>query len=306
MKLAYVEKDGRRFVAVRKENNFVDLSRTALRWEKGLTELLASGPDGLAQARSAAADADASALVDPAAVTYLRLTEPHCITCVGSNYATHIRERGKPFPQEPSCFMKTLSCFVAHRQPIERPANSEQFDYEAELVIVIGRAGRHVPIERALDFVAGYTLMNDGSLRDFQERYNNITLGKNFPSSSALGPEMVTADEVPAGAHGLRIVTRVNRITVQDSSTADLVFDVPMLVSLVSHTVGLRPGDLIATGTPSGVAAGMTPPRWLKAGDAIEMSIEGICTLSNSVVDAQAPAAGHGYDRAAYAPKVAR
>lgn len=306
MKLAFVEKDGRRFVAVRKENNFVDLSRTALRWEKGLTELLASGPDGLAQARSAAAGADASALVDPAAVTYLRLNEPQCITCVGSNYAAHIRERGKPFPKEPSCFMKTLSSFVAHRQPIERPANSEQFDYEAELVIVIGRAGRHVPIERALDFVAGYTLMNDGSLRDFQERYNNITLGKNFPASGALGPEMVTADEVPAGAHGLRIATRVNGITVQDATTADLVFDVPMLVSLVSHTVGLRPGDLIATGTPSGVAAGMTPPRWLKAGDAIEMSIEGICTLSNAVVDAQAPAAGHGYDRAAYAPKVAQ
>ena len=306
MKLAYVEKHGRRFVAVRKENMFVDLSRTALRWEKGLTELLASGPEGLALARSASSGADDSALVDPAAVTYLRLNEPQCITCVGSNYAAHIRERGKPFPTEPSCFMKTLSSFVAHRQPIERPANSEQFDYEAELVIVIGRAGRYVPLERALEFVAGYTLMNDGSLRDFQERYNSVTLGKNFPASSALGPEMVTADEVPPGAHGLRIATRVNGITVQDSTTADLVFDVPMLVSLVSHTVGLRPGDLIATGTPSGVAAGMTPQRWLKAGDAIEMSIEGICTLSNPVVDSQAPAQGHGYNRAAYAPKVAR
>lgn len=306
MKLAYVEKDGRRFVAVRKGNSYVDLSRTALRWSQGLTALLALGPEGLAAAQAAAASADVSALVDPAAVRYLRLNEPQCITCVGSNYAAHIRERGKPFPKEPSCFMKTLSSFVAHRQPIERPANSEQFDYEAELVIVIGRAGRYVPIERALDFVAGYTLMNDGSVRDFQERYNNITLGKNFPASSALGPEMVTADEVPPGAHGLRISTRVNGITVQDSSTADLVFDVPMLVSLVSHTVGLRPGDLIATGTPSGVAAGMASPKWLKAGDAIDMSIEGICTLSNTVVDAQAPAAGHGYDRAAYAPKVAR
>ena len=306
MKLAHVEKDGRRFVAVRQGDSHIDLSRTALRWSKGLTELLALGPEGLAAAQAAAAGADASALVDPAAITYLRLNEPQCITCVGSNYAAHIRERGKPFPKEPSCFMKTLSSFVAHRQPIERPANSEQFDYEAELVIVIGRAGRYVPIKRALDFVAGYALMNDGSVRDFQERYNNITLGKNFPASSALGPEMVTADEAPPGAHGLRISTRVNGITVQDSSTADLVFDVPMLVSLVSQTVGLRPGDLIATGTPSGVAAGMTPPKWLKAGDAIEMTIEGICTLSNTVVDAQAPAAGHGYDRAAYAPKVAR
>ena len=306
MKLAYVEMEGRRSVAVVKGNVFVDLSRTALRWEKGLTELLASGPDGLALAQSAAAGANHAALIDPAAVTYLRLNEPQCITCVGSNYAAHIRERGRPFPKEPSCFMKTLSSFVAHRQPIERPANSEQFDYEAELVIVIGRAGRYVPLERALEFVAGYTLMNDGSLRDFQERYNSVTLGKNFPASSALGPEMVTADEVPPGAHGLRIATRVNGITVQDSTTADLVFDVPMLVSLVSHTVGLRPGDLIATGTPSGVAAGMTPQRWLKAGDAIEMSIEGICTLSNPVVDSQAPAQGHGYNRAAYAPKVAR
>ena len=306
MKLAYVEKDARRFVAVRQGNNYVDLSRTALRWELGLTELLALGPEGLAVARAAAAGGDASALVEPASVKYLRLNEPHHITCVGSNYAAHIRERGKPFPKEPSCFMKSLPSFVAHGQPIERPANSEQFDYEAELVIVIGRTGRHVPIERALDFVAGYTLMNDGSVRDFQECYNNVTLGKNFPASSALGPEMVTADEVALGAHGLRITTRVNGATVQDATTADLVFDVPMLVSLVSHTVGLRPGDLIATGTPSGVAASMTPPSWLKAGDVVDMSIEGICTLSNPVVNAQVPAAGHGYDRAAYAPKVAR
>ncbi|HSV36717.1 fumarylacetoacetate hydrolase family protein [Ramlibacter sp. WS9] len=306
MKLAYVETDGRRFVAVRKGANFVDLSRSPLRWNKGLTDLLALGPDGLAAARSAVASADGSSLVDPAAVTYLRLNEPHCVTCVGSNYAAHIRERAKPFPKEPSCFLKGLPAFVAHRQPLERPGNSEQFDYEAELVIVVGRAGRHVPIERALDFVAGYTLMNDGSVRDFQERYSNITLGKNFPASSALGPEMVTADDVPPGAHGLRISTRINGSTAQDSNTADLVFDVPMLVSLVSHTVGLRPGDLIATGTPSGVAAGMTPPKWLKAGDEIEMSIEGVCTLSNIVVDALVAPAGHGYDRAAYAPKVLR
>ena len=121
MKLAYVEMEGRRSVAVVKGNVFVDLSRTALRWEKGLTELLASGPDGLALAQSAAAGANHAALVDPAAVTYLRLNEPQCITCVGSNYAAHIRERGRPFPKEPSCFMKTLSSFVAHRQPIERP-----------------------------------------------------------------------------------------------------------------------------------------------------------------------------------------
>lgn len=304
MRMAYVAKDGRRFVAVRKGDTYVDLSRTGMKWSSGLTELLELGSAGLAAARVAANEAPASALVDPREVSFLRLNEPYCITCVGSNYAAHIRERGREFPKEPSCFMKTLSAFAAHGQPIERPANSEQLDYEVELAVVIGREGRYVPIESALEYVAGYTIMNEGSVRDFQARYNNVALGKNFPNSGALGPELVTVDELPPGAHGLRIGTRINGATVQDSTTADLVFDVPMLVSLVSHTVGLRPGDIIATGTPAGVGAAREPALWLKSGDTVEMFIEGIGTLTNRVVDTPAPAGGHGYARASYIPKV--
>lgn len=305
MKLAYVAKHGRRFVVVRKGNQYVDLSLTAMGWNGGLTELLALGEKGLTAAKHAVDAAPEAAFVDPESVTYLRLNEPTCITCVGSNYAEHIRERGRPFPKEPSCFIKTLSAFSAHQQALERPANSVELDYEVELAVVIGREGRYVSIEDALNYVAGYTIMNEGSVRDFQGRYNNVSLGKNFPKSGALGPELVTADELPAGAEGLRIGTRVNGVTVQDSTTTDLVFDVPMLISLVSHTVGLQPGDIIATGTPSGVGAARVPPLWLKAGDQIEMYIEGVGTLSNYVVDAPEPVIGHQYDRAVYAPKVA-
>lgn len=304
MKLAYVAKDNRRFVAVRSGENYVDLSQTSMKWAGGLTELLALGSEGLAAAQVAAEAAPPSALVDPEHVTYLRLNEPTCITCVGSNYAAHIRERGRPFPKEPSCFMKTLSAFAAHKQPIQVPANSIELDYEVELAVVIGKEGRYVGIDQALSYIAGYTIMNEGSVRDFQARYNNVALGKNFPNSGALGPELVTVDELPPGAHGLRIGTRVNGQTVQDSTTADLVFDVAMLVSLVSHTVGLRPGDIIATGTPSGVGGARTPPLWLKNGDQVEMFIEGIGSLSNTVVQAMQPPGGHRYDRSAYAPIV--
>jgi len=305
MKLAYVRLEDRRFVAVRKGSRYVDLSRTSMKWSSGLTPLLALGREGLTEAAKAADSAPESALVDPSAVTFLRLNEPECITCVGSNYAAHIRERGRAFPTEPSCFLKTLSAVAAHQEAIERPANSVELDYEVELAVVIGREGRYVPVSEALNYVAGYTIMNDGSVRDFQARYGNVTLGKNFPKSGALGPELVTADELPAGAHGLRIQTRVNGQRVQDSTTADLTFDVAMLVSLVSHTVGLRVGDVIATGTPSGVGAARTPPLWLKAGDQVEMSIEGIGTLINPVVDAASPSSGHGYRRDDYAPKIA-
>ena len=301
MKLAYVALDGRSFAAVRHEDHYIDLSRTSFNWTGSLGDLIRQGPDALAQAKSAAQTTDSSALVSVEAVDHLLLTEPRTITCVGSNYAAHIRERGKDLPKEPSCFMRSLASLVPHRQALELPANSVEFDYEVELAIVVGRAGRCIPIDQALDYVAGYTLMNDGSVRDFQSRYYNVTLGKNFPNSGALGPEMVTADELPPGANGLRIRTWVNGETAQDSSTSDLIFDVPMLVSLVSHTVGLRPGDIIATGTPSGVAAGQTPPRWLKAGDQVEMEIEGVTRLSNPVVNA--PKAIAPYSRSDYAPK---
>ena len=305
MKLAYVMKDDRRFVAVRKGDRYVDLSRSEMKWSQGLTELLEQGPAALDAAKKAADSASASAIVDPDSVTFLRLNEPQCIICVGSNYAAHIRERGRAFPKEPSCFVKVLPAFSAHRQPIERPANSVELDYEVELCVVIGKAGRHVSIAQALDHVAGYTIMNEGSVRDFQGWYNNVSLGKNFPNSGALGPEMVTADELPPGAEDLRISTRVNGVTLQDSTTSDLVFDVPMIVSLVSHTVGLRPGDIIATGTPAGVGGARNPPLWLKAGDTVEMTIEGVGTLVNPVIDSPACATGHGYRREDYAPKVA-
>lgn len=304
MKLAYVMKDERKFVAVRRGDSYVDLSRSKLKWSHGLTELLAQGRQGLEAAADAAETAPESALVDPASVSFLRVNEPQCITCVGSNYAAHIRERGRAFPKEPSCFIKTLSAFSAHRQPIEVPANSVELDYEVELCVVIGKAGRYVSVSEALEYVAGYTIMNEGSVRDFQGRYNNVTLGKNFPNSGALGPEIVTADELPLGAEGLRISTRINGALVQDSTTADLVFDIPMIVSLVSHTVGLRPGDVIATGTPAGVGGARNPSLWLKAGDTVEMTIEGVGTLTNPVVQSAAPVSGHGYRREDYAPKV--
>ena len=207
------------------------------------------------------------------------------ILCVGLNYRDHAKEGGMDLPAYPNFFTRYLSSFVADGEALQRPRNSAKFDYEAELTIVIGRTARHVPVASALDYIFGYTLGMDGSVRDVQRRTSQFTLGKNFDRSGAIGSVIVTPDQLPPGAGGLSIRSVLNGEVMQDGTTADLVFGAAELVAAASACMTLEPGDLILTGTPAGVGFARKPPVYLKAGDRLEVSIEGIGSLVNSVVD---------------------
>ncbi len=205
------------------------------------------------------------------------------VFCVGQNYIEHIREMGLETPNFPSIFMRTHESFAPHDAAIVKPRVSDQFDYEGELTVVIGRSARHVAEADALDYVAGYTIMNEGSVRDWQRRVAQVTPGKNFDRSGALGPWVATADEI-ADPSALTLETRVDGEVRQHTSSGDMVFSIPFLISYISTFCQLRSGDLISTGSPSGAAAGFDPPRWLKPGQTVEIEISGIGTLRNQVV----------------------
>ena len=207
------------------------------------------------------------------------------IICVGLNYRDHAGESGMQVPEYPTLFARFASSLIAHGAPIVRPPESERLDYEGELVAVIGKGGRRIAKADALDHVAGYSIFNDGSIRDFQLRTPQWTMGKNFDGTGAFGPVFVTADELPPGARGLKIETRLNGQTMQSGSTDDLIFDVATLVSLISAGITLEAGDIIVTGTPSGVGAARKPPVFMKAGDVCEIEIEKIGVLRNRIVD---------------------
>ena len=210
------------------------------------------------------------------------------ILCVGLNYLDHVAESPYKQPDYPTFFPRFHSSLVAHNQPIIKPTVSNDFDYEGELVAVIGKPGRHIPIDSALDHVAGYSIFNEASVRDFQFKSPQWTVGKNFDGTGAFGPLFVSADELPPGAKGLTLTTRVNGIVKQQASTTDMLFDVASLVHIASVAFTLLPGDIIVTGTPAGVGFGMKPPVYLKHGDLCEVEIDQIGTLSNRVANESA------------------
>ncbi|MGZ5989656.1 MAG: fumarylacetoacetate hydrolase family protein [Rhizomicrobium sp.] len=225
-------------------------------------------------------------LVDPLSVEVLQpLHSPGKIICVGLNYRDHAGESGMQVPDYPTLFARFASSLIPHRAPIIRPAESERLDYEGELVAVIGKGGRRISKSDALDHVAGYSIFNDGSIRDFQLRTPQWTMGKNFDATGAFGPVFVTADALPPGARGLKIETRLNGTVMQSASTDDLIFDVATLVTLISVGITLEAGDIIVTGTPSGVGAARKPPVFMKSGDVCEIEIEQIGILRNRIVD---------------------
>lgn len=212
--------------------------------------------------------------------------QPAKALAVGLNYKDHAAESNFAAPKHPVVFQRFPSSWVAHGQSLVRPAISVQFDYEAEVVAVIGKAGRGIAIDDALSHVAGYSLFNDGSVRDWQTRSAQWLLGKNFDASGSFGPEFVTADELPSGASGLRLQCRLNGQVVQDANTRDMIFDVATLVSECSQAMTLRPGDIIITGTPAGVGLARTPPLWMQPGDVCEVELEGLGILRNGIVAA--------------------
>lgn len=214
------------------------------------------------------------------------VTQPEKIICVGVNYANRNEEYkdGSERPKYPSLFMRTPGSFVGHGVPLVKPRESDQFDYEGEIVLVIGKAGRRIPRERALDHVAGLTLCNEGSVRDWLRHGKfNVTQGKNFDASGSIGPWMVTKDELDP-AKPLSLVTRVNGETRQDDTTGNLIFTFSDLIAYITTFTTLKPGDMIVTGTPTGAGARFDPPKWLRTGDVVEVEVPGIGILSNKVV----------------------
>lgn len=241
---------------------------------------------GEAALRSAGESLGRARLFDPAAIEWLPpLAAPSKIICIGLNYASHAAEAGLQPPTYPSVFVRFNSTLIGHRAPLLRPRESLQLDYEVELVAVIGRAGRRIGRQSALSHVIGYSVFNDASIRDYQKRTPQWTLGKNFDGTGAFGPCLVTHDEVPRGGSGLRVKTRLNGQVMQDASTSDMIFDVATLIALLSEACTLQPGDLLVTGTPSGVGFTRQPPLFMKAGDVCEVEVEGLGTLMNPVVD---------------------
>ena len=248
-----------------------------------LSDIVRRGGDALSPA--ARQIEHSGAAVDLASLeTLVPFPRPGKLLCVGLNYLDHCKEGGMAVPDYPTLFARFSTGLVAHGQPLVAPRESDLFDYESELVVVIGKAGRRISEADALDHVVGYTIFNDGSVRDYQLRTPQWTIGKNFDGTGALGPDFITADELPAGAEGLRIQGRLNGRTVQDSSISDMVFGVRRLVSLISVAMTLEAGDLIATGTPAGVGGARKPPLLLKDGDVFEVEIERIGVLRNPVV----------------------
>jgi acylpyruvate hydrolase len=212
------------------------------------------------------------------------IQRPGKIICVGLNYRDHAAESGFGISGYPTLFTRFSSSLIGHNAPLVRPKVSDQLDYEGELVAVIGTRGRHVSREAALAHIAGYSIFNDSSVRDYQFKTTQWTMGKNFDATGAFGPAFVSADELPPGAQGLRLETRLNGTVVQSASTSDMIFDVSALVAIISEAMTLEPGDIIVTGTPSGVGVARDPKLFMKPGDLCEVEIEGIGTLANSIV----------------------
>jgi 2-keto-4-pentenoate hydratase/2-oxohepta-3-ene-1,7-dioic acid hydratase in catechol pathway len=282
MRIAHFELGGVPGIAADEGSGWHGLTQRDGGFPGTLPELIAQGADllraGRSLGQSPAIDLNAVRLLPP-------VPAPPKILCVGLNYDDHLEESGLKKPAYPEIFARFATSLIAHQQPIRRPRESVALDYEAELAVVIGKPGRRIPRDQALDHVAGYSLFNDATIRDFQLRTPQWTMGKNFDATGAFGPWLVTPDAAPPGAHGLRIQGRLNGQVMQDARTDQLLFSVPALIEMISVAMTLEPGDVIITGTPGGVGAARKPPIFMRPGDVFEVEIEGIGVLSNVVQD---------------------
>ncbi len=284
MRLVTFDKGGRPTAGVRRDGAVVDLSVAAPDLPGDWPAILAAGL--LGRVAEAAQGVGEAALMPGADVRLVvPIPRPPKILCIGLNYRSHADETGMTIPDYPIIWARWPSSMVAPDAPLIRPAVSDQLDYEAELVAVIGTGGRHIARERALEHVVGYSIFNEGSVRDYQLKSSQWGMGKNFDGSGSFGPEIVTADELPPGASGLRIECRLNGQSMQDANTRDMIFDVATLVTEISEVMTLEAGDIIVTGTPPGVGFVRKPPVFMKPGDVCEVEIEGIGVLRNTVAD---------------------
>ena len=285
MRLASILRNGKPALAVRRDDQYIDLGHAAPSLPGTLRGLLEAGPKALAAAAAAAKGAPAAAGIDAATAHLLPpLTDAQKYLCLGLNYVEHASESPYDKPQYPVLFTRFPTSFVGSGEPLIRSAHSSQFDYEGELVAVIGKTARNVSSAAALDYVAGYSIFNDGSYRDYQFKTHQWTVGKNFDASGSFGPEFVTADELPPGANGLRLQTLLNGAVMQDASTSEMIFDVVTTIETITEVITLVPGDVLIMGTPAGVGFARKPPVWIQAGDRVDITIERIGTLSNPVL----------------------
>jgi 2-keto-4-pentenoate hydratase/2-oxohepta-3-ene-1,7-dioic acid hydratase in catechol pathway len=264
------------------EERFVAVGRTAPELPPTLRGILESGEEALARVRALASGKPDLALAD---VELLPLIpDPPAVWCVGVNYDAHRKETGREPTEHPTLFLRIGASQVGHRGALVRPKVSEELDYEGELAVVIGKRGRHVPESEAFRHVAGYSCYMDGSVRDWQRHTTQFGPGKNFHRTGAFGPWLVTRDEIP-DPYDLTLVTRVSGEELQRTSVSDMTFRIERLVHYLSTAYELQPGDVISTGTPGGVGSKRKPPRFLRAGDVVEVEISAIGVLSNPVVD---------------------
>jgi 2-keto-4-pentenoate hydratase/2-oxohepta-3-ene-1,7-dioic acid hydratase in catechol pathway len=290
MRLVAFDDGGKAKLGVLQGETVVDLARAAPELPRDLLGMIRVGATAFAAAGEAAGRAGADARRPLTGIRFrLPIENAGKIVCLGLNYVDHAAEGGHAKPEYPSLFLRCNTSLVAHGEAIWRPRASTKLDYEAEMVAVVGRTARHVAVGDALDYVAGYSCFNDGSVRDYQRKTSQWTIGKNFERTGGFGPWFVTSDELPPGASGLTIESRLNGRVMQKANTSDMIFPVAETVALLSECVTLEPGDLLVMGTPGGVGYARNPPVWMKDGDTIDIAIESIGVLSNPIKDEPAP-----------------
>jgi acylpyruvate hydrolase len=261
----------------------IDLSQAAPQLPRSMKELLERYGTDLTEAVKTKRDVAPIPLAEANLLPVI--PDPGKIICIGRNYAAHAAEGGAKPLEYPDIFLRVATSLVAHNRPIVRPKVSDKLDYEAELVFIVGQKTRHAAEADALDAIAGYSMFNEGSVRDYQRKATQWTPGKNFDATGAFGPALVTADELPAAMAGVRIQTRLNGQVMQDANTDELIFPVRKLVAILSEIMTLEPGDIIATGTPAGVGYPRNPPVFMKPGDTVEVEVDGLGVLVNTIVD---------------------
>jgi acylpyruvate hydrolase len=283
MKLLTFIHDDREQVGVRLDDRVIPVSGIGADLPNNIVDLLAGGHLAALQDKVASYAGDGIPVAD---IEYqILIPRPGKVICIGRNYAAHAAEGGAATPTFPEVFFRGPTSLVAHQGTIVRPQCSEMLDFEGEIALVIGKSCRHATAANALEYIAGYTLFNEATIRNYQKFSSQWTIGKNFDDTGAFGPELVTSDELPDGIVGLNLMTRLNGEVMQDAMTDDLVFPVRELITILSECMTLEPGDVVVTGTPAGVGYARKPPIWMKAGDTVEIEAPGIGKLVNTIRD---------------------
>ncbi|MGB6287007.1 MAG: fumarylacetoacetate hydrolase family protein [Xanthobacteraceae bacterium] len=288
MKIVAFEGQGGPRIGIVEGDQVVDLQAADPKIPNDLGEALAKTNGDTKQLGEIAKRALASARKPLSAVTYaLPVGRPGKIICLGLNYLEHVKEGSQRdnIPKFPTIFMRGLTSLVPHGAPIVRPLASETLDYEAELILVVGKRAKHLTAANATSCIAGYSCGNEGSVREFQRKTTQWDMGKNFDRTGGFGPWLITADELPDAAKGLKIQSRLNGTVMQSDNTDNMMFPIVEMLVYISQGITLEPGDVIFTGTPSGVGHARKPPVWMKNGDTVEVEIERIGTLRNPIAD---------------------